>query len=149
MMPRHSAPELTRRWRDAVGPQRTRRAFPWKKLLDTGASLAFASDWPVADLNPWVGIHAAVERADSAGEPSPFRLTLIEALTAYTRGAAYASHCDTTRGSLELGKYADLVVVSPDPFEVAPAQLTSIRTDATVVDAKTVFADPENSRKVD
>ena len=145
MMPRHSAPELTRRWREAVGPARTRRAFPWKSLLQSGARLAFASDWPVADLNPWVGIHAAVQRTEAAGDPSPLRLSLEEALGAYTLGAAFASHCETTRGSLAEGKYADLVVVAPDPFETAPEKLAGIRTVATVVDARTVFADPENA----
>ncbi|MCI4348221.1 MAG: amidohydrolase family protein, partial [Thermoplasmata archaeon] len=145
MMPRHSAPELTRRWREAVGPQRTRRAFPWKSLLQSGAALAFASDWPVADLNPWVGIHAAVARTDPSGSPSAFRLTLDEALAAYTQGSAFASHCETTRGSLAVGKYPDLVVLSPDPFEIPVEKLAGIRTVATVVDARTVFADPENS----
>jgi predicted amidohydrolase YtcJ len=149
MMPRHSAPELTRRWRVAVGPDRTRRAFPWSKLLATGADLAFASDWPVADLNPWVGIHAAVTRSDPSGEPSAFRLSFAQALSAYTKGAAYASHCDTTRGTLSVGKYADLVVLSPDPFEEPAEKLGGIRTVATVVDAKTVFADPENGPKPD
>jgi predicted amidohydrolase YtcJ len=144
MMPRHSAPELTRRWREAVGPARTRRSFPWKPLLQSGATLAFASDWPVADLNPWVGIQSAVHRLDASGDLSPYRLTLDEALGAYTRGAAFASHCETTRGSLAVGKYADLVIVSPDPFEIPAEKLAGVRTVATVVNAKTVFADPEN-----
>ena len=148
MMPRHSAPELTRRWREAVGPQRTRRAFPWKALLRSGARLAFASDWPVADLNPWVGIHAAVTRTDPSGRPSPLRLTLEEALSAYTMGAAFASHCDTTRGSLSVGKYPDLVVLSPDPFELPAEKLAEVQTVATVVDARQVFADPENGVSV-
>ena len=145
MMPRHSAPELTKRWREAVGPARTRRAFPWKALLQSGADLAFASDWPVAALNPWVGIHAAVQRLDASGDLSPLRLTLEEALRAYTMGAAFATHCETTRGSLTVGRYADMVVVAPDPFGVSPEKLAETRTVATVVDARTVFADPENS----
>ena len=144
MMPRHSAPELTRRWREAVGPARTRRAFPWKGLLRSGARLAFASDWPVADLNPWVGIQAAVQRVDPSGGLSSQRLTLEEALGAYTAGAAYACHCESNRGSLTIGKYADLVVVAPDPFELPPDKLATVRTLATIVDARTVFADPEN-----
>jgi predicted amidohydrolase YtcJ len=144
MMPRHAAPELTRRWREAVGPRRTRRAFPWKALLKAGAGISFASDWPVAELNPWLGIHAAVCRREASGNLSPGRLSLEEALGAYTRGAAVASHCETTRGTLALGKYADFVVVSPDPFEEASEQLAGIRTIATVVEGRTVFADPEN-----
>jgi predicted amidohydrolase YtcJ len=144
MMPRHTAPELTRRWREAVGPARARRAFPWKALLRAGAGLAFASDWPVADLNPWVGIQAAVHRIDASGDLSEQHLTLEQALVAYTRSAAFASHCETTRGSLEVGKYPDMVVLAPDPFETPPEKLEQVRTVATVVDGKTVFADPEN-----
>ncbi|MFZ0830981.1 MAG: amidohydrolase [Thermoplasmata archaeon] len=149
MMPRHSAPELTRRWRTAVGLPRTRRAFPWSTLLASGADLAFASDWPVAELNPWVGIHAAVQRTDPSGEPSPLRLSFAQALAAYTRGAAFATHCETTRGTLAVNKYADLVVVAPDPFEVPAEKLAGIRTIATVIDARTVFADPENGPRPD
>jgi predicted amidohydrolase YtcJ len=80
---------------------------------------------------------------------SPLRLSLEEALGAYTHGAAFACHCETTRGTLAVGKYPDLVVVAPDPFETPPEKLAGIRTVATVVDSRTVFADPENSRKTD
>lgn len=146
MMPRHAAPELTARWREVVGPARTRLAFPWRALVAAGATLAFASDWPVAELNPWVGIQEAVTRSDSNGRPSPLRLTLEESIAAYTRGAAFASHCESTRGTLAPGKYADLVVLAPDPFEVPPERLQDVRTVATVVDGRTVFADPENAR---
>ncbi len=143
MMPRHSAPELTGRWHEAVGPARSAGAFAWRELLDHGAALAFSSDWPVAELNPWIGIRAAVTRNDAEGRPSPHRLTLAEAIQAYTGGAAYASHCEATRGSLVRGKYADLVVLSADPFEIPPERLDSIRVVATLVGGATKFADPE------
>ncbi len=141
MMPRHSAPELTHRWREAMGPDRTLRSFAWREMLDSGAALSFASDWPVADLNPWVGVQSAVARETPDGAHSPHRLGVAEAVAAYTRGAAYASHCETTRGTLEVGKYADLVVVAPDPFSAPPTALAATRTLLTVVDGRVVFAD--------
>jgi predicted amidohydrolase YtcJ len=143
MMPRHSAPELTVRWRAAVGEARAQAAFPWQELRENGAALAFASDWPVADLNPWVGIQSAVLRTDPAGDPSPHRLSVTAAIDAYTRGAAFASHCDQDRGTLAAGKYADLVVVSQDPFSIPFDRLGDTRTVATLVEGRTVFADPE------
>jgi len=143
MMPRHSAPELTARWREAVGPSRTRIAFPWRELLDSGARLAFASDWPVADLNPLVGIYEAVVRKDPEGNSSPHRLTRKEAVDAYTAGAAFATYCEIDRGTLEVDKYADIVMLSQDLFEVTVEHLPKTKVICTIVDGKVVFADPD------
>jgi predicted amidohydrolase YtcJ len=134
MMPRHSAPELTGRWRAAVGPERTRSAFAWRELVATGAPLAFSSDWPVAELNPMVGIHEAVNRVDSDGDPSPHRLSVEEAIRAYTGGAAFATHCENTRGTLTVGRYADWVELREDPFEVPTERLRAIPVVTTVID---------------
>jgi predicted amidohydrolase YtcJ len=143
MMPRHSAPELTGRWRSAVGPERTRSAFAWRELLSAGAPLAFSSDWPVAELNPMVGIHAAVNRVGPDGEPSPHRLTVAEAVRAYTEGAAYASHCEEGRGALALGAYGDLILLEEDPFEVRAERLRSIRVATTIVGGRVVSSGPD------
>lgn len=146
MMPRHSAPELTEQWRVAVGPERTRSAFPWRDLLATGASLSFSSDWPVADLNPMVGIHQAVNRHDPEGRPSPQRLTVAEAIRAYTQGAAFASFCETDRGTLSVGRAADFIVLREDPFEVPAGRLSRIRVDTTVVGGVVVSRSSAGSR---
>jgi hypothetical protein len=143
MMPRHSAPELTERWREAVGPSRTQIAFPWRGLLDSGARLAFASDWPVADLNPLVGIYEAVARKNPQGYPSSHRLSRKEAVDAYTAGAAFATYCEIDRGTLEVGKYADIIILTQDLFEVPIEHFPKTRVSCTIVDAKIVFADPE------
>ena len=143
MMPRHSAPELTVQWRRAVGPERTRSAFPWRELLSTGASLAFSSDWPVSDLNPMVGVHQAVNRKGPEGRPSPHRLTVAEAIRAYTVGAAYATHCEDDRGTLSVGRAADFVVLGADPFEVRSERLRDIWIHSTFVGGVVAFRKSE------
>lgn len=139
MMPRHSSPDLTARWREAVGRDRTARSFLWRELLDADAHLAFASDWPVSDMNPLVGVQEAVNRRTPDGHPSPHRVTVREAIDAYTRGGAYASHAETTRGMLAEGTYADLVILSHDIFEVPEERIGEARVVQTVVGARTVF----------
>jgi predicted amidohydrolase YtcJ len=141
MMPRHSAPELTRRWREVMGDARWWDSFPWRELLDSGARLAFSSDWPVADLNPLVNVRSAVARAGPDGRPSPHRLSVAEALDAYTRGAAYASHCEADRGTLAVGKYADFVVLDGDPLETPVDRLGEIRVATTVVGGRIVHSE--------
>ncbi len=139
MMPRHSSPELTTRWREAVGPDRTRSAFPWRVLVDAGAALAFASDWPVAELDPLVGIQEAVTRRTPDGAPSPHRLSIDEAIDCYTRRAAYACRADDTRGTLTPRKYADLVILSGDLFEIPRDRISEVRVLETVVGGRSVY----------
>ena len=141
MMPRHASPELTARWREAVGPERTRIAFPWRELLDTGAALAFASDWPVADLDPLVGISEATTRLTPDGGPSPHRLSVREAIDGYTRRAAFACHAESSRGMLVEGHYADLLVLSDNLFEIPPEGIRKAHVVRTILGGKTVHPD--------
>lgn len=145
MMPRHAATELTGRWGEAMGPERVRASFPWRTLLDSGAKLAFASDWPVADVNPLVGIREAVARRTVDGQPSPHRVSLTEAIDGYTRRAAFASHAEDTRGTLEPGKFADFVILSHDLFETAPERILDARVVRTFVGGRCVFSDEPRS----
>ncbi len=144
MQPRHAAPELGARWRQAAGPERTRSGFPWRDLLDAGADLAFSSDWPVAELDPLVGIHEAVARLTHEGEPSPHRVSLAEAIDGYTRRGAFACHADATRGTLSEGKYADFVLLSHDLFEIPPERIRDARVEQTVVGGRVVY--PESTK---
>jgi len=139
MMPRHSSPDLTARWREAVGPERTRRGFPWRELLAAGAELAFASDWPVAEIDSLIGIHEAVNRRTLEGDPSAHRVSLVEAIAGYTRRAAYACHTEANGGSLEAGKYADLIVVSQNLFDLPPERIREARVVKTVVGGQSVY----------
>jgi predicted amidohydrolase YtcJ len=141
MMPRHASPELTTRWREAVGSDRTRIAFPWRALLSSGASLAFASDWPVSSMNPLVGIQEALLRKTAEGEPSPHRVSLADAIDSYTRRAAFACYAESTCGSLAEGKYADFLVLSRDLFRIPAEEVLEAHVVRTVVEGRIVFAD--------
>jgi hypothetical protein len=97
------------------------RVFPYRSVLDAGVSLAFSSDAPVVkDFDPLTGIRSAVERVDVQGNEigGAEKITLEEALRAYTLGAAEAEGTEAVNGSLEVGKWADLVVLEENPFEM-------------------------------
>lgn len=138
MMPRHAAPEILGRWREGAGMARTREGFPWRAFLDSGARMAFASDWPVADLNPLTGVREAVTRR-LAEEDWRRRLTVKEAIDGYTTRAAYACHAEDSVGSLSPGKYADMIVLSQDIFQIPPEAIAQAQVVRTIVGGRTVF----------
>jgi predicted amidohydrolase YtcJ len=119
-------------------------AYAWRSLLDSGAVLAFGSDAPVEDPSVIKGIFAAVTRQREDGTPGEGwypeqRLTVPEAVYAYTMGAAYASGEERIKGSLAVGKLADMVVLSQDIFDMLPQQILHTRVQATILDGKLVF----------
>ena len=113
--------------------------YAWRSLLDTGAVLAFGSDAPVEDISPLVGIHAAVTRRRADGYPGSDgwyptqRLTVGEAVYAYTMGAAYAGGEEHLKGSLSPGKLADLTILDQDIFTVDPMDILQTHVLGTVV----------------
>ena len=121
--------------------------YAWRGLLDAGAVLAFGSDCPVEDLNPLVGIHAAVTRRCADGSPGPEgwypgqRLTVEEAVHAYTLGAARAVGLDDRLGSLLPGKLADLVVLDRDIFACAPMEIVGTEVTATMIGGRFVHGE--------
>lgn len=126
------------------GP-RAATSYAWRGLLDTGARLAFGSDAPVEDPSPLLGIHAAVTRRRPDGYPGPKgwypeqRLTVGEAVYAYTMGAAYASGEEALKGSLSPGKLADLVILDQDIFRIEPADILHTRVLGTMVGGEFVY----------
>jgi len=131
-------------WASNLGPARLRSAFAWRDLLASGAHLAFGSDWPVASLNPLLGIQTAVTRQDLNGKPqegwnSQQKLTLDQALAGYTRDAAFASFFDQRIGSLEAGKLADLIVLSQNLFEVPALKISETKVQLTIVGGRIVW----------
>jgi hypothetical protein len=124
---------------------RAATAYAWRSLLDAGATLAFGSDCPVEDWNPFLGIHAAVTRArpDGYGGPEGWqprqRITVAEAVRAYTWGAAYAAGMEERLGSLRAGKLADLVIVDRDIFTCDPAVIAETRVEATMIGGRWVY----------
>jgi hypothetical protein len=133
------------RWAEKrVGHERARSSYAWKSMLDAGAVLAFGSDWPVAPLDPLLGIAAAVTRATLDGHhPGGWfpeqRLTVEEALRAYTRGCAYAAFEEKDKGTISPGKLADLVVLSEDLFRIPPERIKDARVEITIVGGRVVY----------
>jgi predicted amidohydrolase YtcJ len=133
------------RWADRViGPERAKGSYAWRSLLDAGATLAFGSDWYVAPPTPLEGIYAATTRATLDGKtPNGWvpeqKITVEEALRAYTTGAAYAGFQDTAVGMVKPGMLADFVMLDRDITRVAPATIRDARVTLTVVGGHVVF----------
>ncbi|HEY6483542.1 MAG TPA: amidohydrolase [Steroidobacteraceae bacterium] len=134
------------RWAEKrLGAERIKWSYAWRSLLDHGAVLAFGSDWPVAPMNPVMGIYAATTRRtldgkNPAGWVPEQRITVAEAVHAYTVGSAFAERQEHIKGSLKPGKLADLVVLSDDIFHVAPNDIETVRVQMTVFDGSVIYA---------
>jgi len=133
------------RWvEQRIGPLRVKTTYAFRTLLDTGAKLAFGSDWTVAPLDPLLGVYAAVTRRTLDGKhPDGWvpeqKITLEEALHAYTAGNAYATFDERTRGVLAPGYDADIVVIDRNLFTVPPESLNTVRVAVTIVGGKVVY----------
>jgi predicted amidohydrolase YtcJ len=133
------------RWAEKrIGPERAKTTYPFRSFLDHHVRLAFGSDWPVAPIDPLQGVYAAVTRATLDGKrPGGWipeqRVTVAEAIEAYTAGAAYAEFQETEKGSITAGKLADLVLLSGDPFQTPPGALRDLRVELTVSGGRVVF----------
>ena len=144
MQPYHAVDDG--RWADRrLGPERRLGAYAFRWLLDAKATVAFGSDWDVAPISPILGIAAAVTRATIDGkQPGGWgpeqKITAEEALRAYTVTAAYAAFEEKEKGSLEIGKLGDFVILSDDPLSVAPQAIDKIQVDQTVVGGRVVYS---------
>jgi predicted amidohydrolase YtcJ len=131
-----------------LGPERSAWQYPFRSLLQAGARLAMGSDWSVSTANPLLEMEVAVNRvADiSRGAKPPFlpaeRLTLEEAIRAFTLGSAYVNHQDDATGSLTVGKLADLIVLDRDLFDRAAGEIGEARVVGTFVEGEPVYEDP-------
>ncbi len=146
MQPLHSYPDADTLdiWARNAGPDRASRAWAWKSIADSGGHLAFGSDWPVVTLNPWEGVQTAVTRQTSEGQPEAGfvpeqRLTVAQVVDGYTLGAAFAGRREKTEGSLEIGKLADLIIVSQNIFDIEPHKIGSTRVVTTIVGGRVVY----------
>jgi predicted amidohydrolase YtcJ len=137
-------------WARNAGPERTQRAWAWRDVESTGGVLAFGSDWPVVTLNPWPGVQNALTRRTREGDPLEGfvpreRISLEDAIEAYTLGAAFAGHREKTEGSLEPGKVADLIITSQDLFKIEPNRIADTEVLLTMVGGKAVYEAPERT----
>ena len=113
-------------------------------FLDNTVRLCFGSDWTVAPLNPLLGIYAAVTRRTTDGaNPNGWfpeqKITVQQAIEAYTINNAYAAFEENEKGSISVGKFADLVILSDDILAVDPVNIEHVQVEMTVVGGKTVF----------
>jgi predicted amidohydrolase YtcJ len=133
------------RWADKViGPERAKGTYAFRSLLDSGATLAFGSDWFVAPPTPLEGIYAAVTRRtlddrNPGGWVPEQKITVEEALRAYTVGSARASFDEARKGTLTRGNLADVVLIDRDLTKIAPESIRDARITMTVVGGKVVF----------
>jgi hypothetical protein len=146
MQPYHAYPEpnLLTVWAANIGPERVTRAFAWNALAAAGARLVFGSDWPVVTLDPIPGIHNAVLRQDTEGRPEggwvpEQRVTLEQAIAAYTINGAWASFEEDVKGSIREGMLADLAVLSQDLFRIPPGDIHRTKVVLTVFDGRVVY----------
>ena len=142
MQPTHATSDMY--WAEArLGPERVKGAYAWRTVLNAGGRLALGSDFPVEQVNPFLGIHAAVTRQDQKGWPAGGwypgeRLTLAEAIRGFTLDAAYAAFEEGSRGTIEPGKLADLTIVEGDLVATPPAELFKAKVRYTVVGGEIV-----------
>ena len=144
MQPRHCAPDITGQWAKAVGPVRAKYAWAFRSLRDAGATLAFASDWNVAEMEPLVGIYTALTRKGLDGNPPggwipDQTIDLETAIRAYTLNGAYANFMEQNRGSIAVGKYADLVLISDNLFKIPSDKIKDAKVVWTVVAGREVY----------
>jgi predicted amidohydrolase YtcJ len=141
MQPNHLLTDMN--WAlDRLGTERARYSYAWRDFLDTGVPLAFGTDYPVEPLTPFRGVYAAVTRQNEDGTRDYFptgRLTIDEALAAYTEGSAYAEFEENAKGKIAAGMYADFVVLDRDITDIRPHDILGTQVLRTVVGGKTVY----------
>ncbi len=133
------------RWAEKrIGAERLKGTYAFRTLLDRGVRLAFGTDWDVAPLDPMQSLYAAVTRATLDGKNPQgwvpeLKISLAEAVEAYTLGSAYAEFQEQQKGSITPGKLADLVLLSQDIFAIAPENIRHAKVDVTVVGGRVVY----------
>jgi predicted amidohydrolase YtcJ len=141
MQPNHLLTDMN--WAESrIGEARAKHSYAWKEFLDDGVKLAFGTDYPVEPITPFRGIYCAVTRKNEAGTKEYFpneKLTIHEAIAAYTTGSAYAQFAEHEKGVLQPGMLADFVVLDRDLAKVPAPEILKTRVLRTVVGGKTVY----------
>ncbi|NER19113.1 amidohydrolase [Spongiivirga citrea] len=133
------------RWaEELIGPERIKTTYAFNSLLDAGTTLVFGSDWPVAPASPILGIHAAITRQtldnkNPEGWVPEQKINAEQALLAYTKNAAYSAFNETIKGTLEVGKLADFVVLSNDIRSIDPINIRNVQVLYTYIGGKKVY----------
>jgi hypothetical protein len=130
-------------WAEAhIGPARAKHSYPWKEFQNNGIPLAFGTDYPVEPITPFRGVYAAITRKNEAGTKEYYpeqKLSIHEAIAAYTTGSAFAEFAERQKGTLVPEMLADFVVLDRDITKVPPPEILKTRVLRTVVGGKTVY----------
>jgi predicted amidohydrolase YtcJ len=141
MQPSHLLTDM--RWaNDRLGAKRAATSYAWVAFLNKGVTLAFGTDYPVEPVTPFRGLYAAVTRKSENGKQEYFpaeRLTIDQAITAYTAGSAFAEFEEKEKGKLVPGMLADFIVLDRDVTAVSPEKILGTKVLRTVVGGKTVY----------
>jgi predicted amidohydrolase YtcJ len=141
MQPNHLLTDM--RWAEArLGPRRAAHSYAWAEFATHGVRLAFGTDYPVEPVTPFRGIYAAVTRKSEDGRQEYYpqeKLTIEQAIAAYTSGSAYSEFAEKEKGKLAPGMLADFAVLDRDLTAVAPEKILGTRVLRTVVGGKTVY----------
>lgn len=127
-----------------IGRNRAQTAYAFRSLLASGATLAFGTDWNIAPLNPMLGIFAAVTRRTLDGKhPHGWipeqKITVEEAVRAYTVGSAYAEFTDNVKGTISPGKLADIIILSRNIFDIDPVEIEKTQVVMTIMDGRIIY----------
>ncbi|MCO4812986.1 MAG: amidohydrolase family protein, partial [Gammaproteobacteria bacterium] len=130
-----------------ISEETARWMYPIKSILDAGGRVAFGSDWSVSSVNPMPQIETAVTRVDADSHATDVlnpeqRITIEQAIEAFTLGSAYVNHQEDVTGSIETGKFADLVVLDQKLFEIEPAKISDTKVLLTLFGGKAVYGNP-------
>jgi predicted amidohydrolase YtcJ len=141
MQPSHLLTDMA--WAGArLGPERSKYAYAWKSFLDHGVVLCFGTDYPVESINPFRGLYSTVTRMNEAGtqtfEPQE-KLTIYQAIYAYTQASAYGEFRETRKGRLEPGFLADFIVLDHDLMKATPEEILHTKVLRTILGNKTVY----------
>ena len=137
------------RWAEKrIGHERAKTTYGFRSLLDAGATLAFGTDWTVAPLDPMLSIYAAVTRRTLDGKnPDGWipeqKITVEEAVRAYTVGSAYAEFQEGSKGTITAGKLADIVMLSQDLFRIEPREIEKVKVVLTIMDGRIVYQESD------
>ena len=133
------------RWAEKrIGPERAKTTYAFRSLLDSGATLAFGTDWTVAPLNPLLTIYAAATRRTLDGKhPNGWipeqKISVEEAVRAYTVGSAFAEFQENEKGTIAPGKLADLVILTQDIFKIDPKEIEKVKVVTTIMDGRVIY----------
>jgi len=132
-----------------IGLERCRWSYAWKTLLKNNVHVAFGTDWPVAKLNPFLGLYASVTRQDTEVNPAEGwipeeRISIEKAIELYTLGSAYAEFMEDRKGRIKKGMLADMIIISKDIFNIPYKQIPKTKVVYTIVGGKVVYKNIKN-----